>query len=130
MKLKFIVLGGILSLSSTGFVISSQEVVKMPDAETLQTRLNNSGLKDFAKKTDFVKKLANKEKIPLAISSKIELSILDYNEIVKKEMPEAIANLLMIQVQMAKPRLFKALLKDEQEALEKLKKLGLYKPKK
>ncbi len=128
MKLKFIALGGILSISSIGFVMDSK-TVQMPDAQTLQARLSKHGFDHFAEKTECVKNLANQQKDPLDIARAIELCLYDYNEYLKsKGTPDPVRKIIMTTMKMKKPRLFKAFLENEQEALKELKDHGLYKP--
>ena len=129
MKLKFITLWGILSISSIGFIMSSETEVKMPNAETLQARLSKIGLDHFAEKTGIVEKLANQQKAPLDIAMTIELGFYDYNEDFQKRGTSPLTlKAMMIVLEKRKPRLFEALLENEQEALDKLKNLGFYKP--
>ncbi len=128
MKLKFIALWGMLSISSIGFATISETVVTMPDAQTLQARLRKYNLGNLMDNTDIVKKLASQEKSLLDIANEIELFLVDCNESVKKEMTEKILKLTMATTATNRPCLFEVLLKGEPEALKQLKDLGLYEP--
>ncbi len=127
MKLKFITLWGILSISSIGFIMSCETEVKMPDAETLKARLDYGGFQSFAKRTDIVEQLANQKKNPLDLLDKINASIDNYNEAVDQDedVPPAKAIILTGHLKNFKRYLFEALFKDEQETLKKLKQLGI-----
>lgn len=131
MILKSILLAStLLSVSSKGFAAAHSKDVTMPSANILQDRLSECGLEHFMEKTKIVSQLAGQTKAPLGVAMTVALSYADYHEDLSRRMPKPMARMMMVQMEMSKPMLFEALLKDEPEALDELKRHGLYKPKK
>lgn len=109
-------LGALLSIATTGVATP----VKIPSAQVLTSRLG--GFEHFIEKTNFVKNVADKELEPLGVAVSIETALFDYAEYMK-----AVPNMETV-MEMNKPMIFEACLKDHPEALAELEGHGLYKP--
>jgi len=107
----------ILIMAGAGKDIDTIEI-EMPTIEILQERLENLGLTNFAEKTKIINKLAGKKFEALSIAIEVELAIYNYN----KYMQQPKHAILM---QIRKPSLLKALLKDVPQALHELEELGI-----
>ena len=122
MKLKLIAAVALLTITPLSFAGR----VKMPSAQVLHERLQ--GFEHFVEKTSIVKQLADRELEALGVANALELSLYDYDEILKKGMPAQQARMLQVQMQMNKPILLKALLEHSPEALKELEEKNIYEP--
>lgn len=131
MKLKFITLGILFSLSFSGFIMSSAEYedfIQMPDEQTLRNHLNQNDFAHFVEKTNLIKKLADKKLSPETIVREVELSFYDYDEMLKQAMSDTVRKIMMDEANRTmKPKLYEELLKDNPTALNQLEQLDLYK---
>ena len=122
MKLKNRMFSLLLSscfIASCGAAQENEKILKMPDATTLQKRLNEAGFEHFVEKTNIVKNLADEELYALGVAGEVETALYDYNENLQQPM---IARMM----QMRKPQLLEVLLADYPAALQKLADKGVY----
>lgn len=94
-------------------------VIILPDSKILADRLGYH-FEHFLEKTNLHIKLGGTQKAPLGVVAAIDLAIHDYGEIMKDPM---ITKLM----QMNKPGIIKAILRDSPEALKQLKDLSVIK---
>ena len=123
MKLKNRMFSLLLSscfIASCGAAQQNEKILKMPDATTLQKRLNEAGFEHFVEKTDIVKNLADRDLYPLGVAVSVETALYDYSEYLKQPM-------MARMMQMRKPQLLEVLLKDHPAALQELADEGVYK---
>lgn len=116
MKKLLLTLAILLSLP----VVTRAVLVTLPDAQTLTERFADQGLEHFMEKTTIVKSLAGKEREALGVAMAVETALYDYNEYLKNPM-------MATMMQMSKPLIIQAILKDSPEAIEELKEVGLLK---
>lgn len=95
--------------------------IQMPSESVLQNKLNSIGMGFFAEKTDFIKQLANQEIEPLAVNLAFELSIGDYLEKIKKDMPGLVFKRMQDYIMATKPKILEKLLEEYPSALKELK---------
>jgi hypothetical protein len=89
-----------------------QKCIILPEASVLEKRLSEAGFDNFLKKPEIHKKLACKELYPLDVLMAVELALYDYAKDLDDPMISRIMN-------MRKPQLLKAILKDSTEVLKK-----------
>ena len=123
MKLKKILTSLLLiSFAATYVNAAEKEIITMPSAEVLKERFSTLGLNYFDEKTGIIEQLANEKKHPMGVVMALELCLYDYNEYMAQQ------PMIGRMMQINKPIILQALLKDHPEALEQLEKVGLYQP--
>ncbi len=139
MKLKFVTLGILFSLSFAGVIISSEEIgfifeekeiiIKMPDEQTLQKHLR--AIPHFEERTNIVNQLANQQLSLLDFQKVVNLNLHEFAQkyLTEQKLPVTILFSLKIQNTIC-PFLYEALLANNKEILDHFKKLGIYQPKK
>jgi hypothetical protein len=93
-----------------------QQTLKMPAESILNDRLHGQGFDHFMEKTGIVQRIAGQELHPGGVVLAVELALHDYDEVLKKGMPAAMARQMSFLMQMRKSQLLDAILQDIPEA--------------
>lgn len=115
MKFKYIPLLVLCSINFLSFAV----LVKMPNGEIINKRLNEIGFEHFADNTGIADELADKELQANQIVTILKNSFHEY----AKHMPRP--ELTVAQMEIDKPYILEALLQNSPEALQELEKQGL-----
>lgn len=95
--------------------------------EEIEQKLSDIGLSYFMEKSDIVNSLQGR-KVPLGVAMAVELAYADYYEYTQKGMPTQMFRMNQIQMEMHKPLIYEALLKEYPSALAQLQQHGMYNP--
>ncbi len=114
---------------NTMYASESKEELLCFTKEVVETKLRNLGLNHFMEKTDIVSRLEG-DKVSFGVAMAVELAYADYYEYMQKGQPAQMFRMTEIQMEMHKPLIYEALLKDHPAALVELQESGMYKPKK
>lgn len=116
MKLRSIV----FCAAALNLAACAADMVHMPSKEVLEQRLKAAGFQHFGEKSQqFLKQLAGQELSPIGVVMLVEAAIMDYTNYLDP--------VTATTIDMRKPALFAALLKENPETLQELRDLGLVK---
>lgn len=120
---------GLLMLLGISSAFAATVTVQMPNAEVLSDQLRAIGLEHFVEKSGIVERIAGQRLYALGVATAVEIAMHNYTEYLKRNMPAGMSNVLLFQMLMYKPLLFKTLLQDfPKESLEELRENGIYEP--
>lgn len=101
-------------------------IVHMPDEQTIERLLNEVGM-GYLAQTSLIKNLANEDQAPIAVDLAISIAFLEHLESLKRVNPQE-ASRRRQHMKTHQTMLLEALLRHAPQALEELRRCGVYAP--
>jgi hypothetical protein len=118
---KYMALITIAATFNLAVAMHSDDLVTLPSAEIIKSRLLNLGLKHFCEKTEIDQKLGSQQVYPEQVAEKVEESITHYAQYIKNPMMISMISAVNLQ----HPNIIREILKDSPKAISDLKEAGL-----